>query len=66
LGRLEVKTLYASLLGMYVTIHKIVSVITDGAPAMNIENAGLTEFCKRKIPLSQAFLLNTASFISWL
>lgn len=63
-GKNRGKRLYASLLEINVTLHKIVSIITDGTPAMNIENAGLTEFCKKKIPLSRVFLLNSASFIS--
>jgi hypothetical protein len=63
-GKTRGKILYASLLEMNVSVHKIVSIITDGAPAMTIDNGGLTAFCKRKIPLSRVFLLNTASFIS--
>ena len=58
------KSLYVIFLEINVTIHKIMPVITGGPPAMTIDNAGLTEFYKRKIPLSRLFLLNTASFNS--
>lgn len=63
-GKTRGKSLYASLLEMKVTIHKRVSIITDGVSAMVIDNVGLTEFCKRKIPLSRVVLPNTASFVS--
>jgi hypothetical protein len=44
MGRLEVNTFkssYASLLEMNDTIHKLVSITTDGAPAMASEKVGL-------------------------
>jgi hypothetical protein len=56
-GKSRGKSLYASHIEMNITINKIVSIITDGAPAMTIVNDGLTAFCKRKIPLSRVFFL---------
>jgi hypothetical protein len=57
------QSFYDSLLEMNVPIHKLVSITTDGAPAMTSENVGLIGLCK-KIPLSQTFLVSTVSFIS--
>jgi hypothetical protein len=42
------QSFYASLLEMNVTIHKLMSITTDGAPAMTSENVGLTGLCKKR------------------
>jgi hypothetical protein len=57
------ESFYARLLEMNVPIHKLVSITTDGAPAMSSENVGLIGLCK-KIPFSKTFLGTTVSFIS--
>jgi hypothetical protein len=41
------QSFYASLLEMNVPIHKLVSVTTDGAPAMASENVGLIPLWKK-------------------
>jgi hypothetical protein len=41
------RSFHASLLKMNVPIHKLVSITTDGAPAMTNENVGLTGLCKK-------------------
>jgi hypothetical protein len=41
------KSFYAGLLEIDVPIHKLVSVTTNGAPAMMRENIGLMGLCKR-------------------
>jgi hypothetical protein len=57
------QSFYASLLEMNVPIHKLVSITTDGAPAMTSENVGLVGLCK-KDPFPRLFLVTTVSFIS--
>jgi hypothetical protein len=41
------RSFYAGLLEMNAPIHKLVSITTDGAPAMTSENAGLIGLCKK-------------------
>jgi hypothetical protein len=58
------QSFYARLQGMNVPIHEHVSVNTDGPPAANNENSGLTGLLIENILRSQPFLVTTASFIS--
>jgi hypothetical protein len=41
------QSFYASLLEMYVPIHKLVSLTTDGTPTMTSANVGLIGLCKK-------------------
>jgi hypothetical protein len=50
MGKLKAKTFqsfYTNPLEMNVPIHKLVSVTTDGAPAMTSQNVGLIALCKK-------------------
>jgi hypothetical protein len=57
------QSFYAGLLEMNVPIHKLVSVTTDGTPAMTSGNFGLTGLC-RKDPTFSDSLVTTVSFTS--
>jgi hypothetical protein len=55
------QSLYATLLD--VSHHTLVSISTDGVPAMTSENVGLIGLYKKN-PISRTFLVITMSFIS--